>query len=263
LSCPLRFSLTFSLEILQVDLRTFLSNCGKLASRGHGFANADRNSQEEISMKRSQLHLAVVLIGLFAISMAAQDNAIPVADQNNLVPAATTQNNNVFPIVRSSGAVNAGCLPYASGRVTISPLGPVENMHVEVTGLPKNTEFDLFVIQLPNAPFGLSWYQGDIQTDGNGTGVGDFVGRFSIETFIVAPGSGPAPVIHPVDASSNPATAPVHTLHLGLWFGSAAAAAAAGCPATVTPFNGNHTAGIQALSTRNFANNNGPLRRLQ
>jgi len=79
----------------------------------------------------------------------------------------------------------------------------------------------------------------------------------------VAPGSGPAPVVHRVDASVNPATAPVHTLHLGLWFGSAAAAVAAGCPSTVTPFNGDHTAGIQALSTRNFANNNGPLRRLQ
>jgi len=171
-------------------------------------------------------------------------------------------NNNVFAMVRSSGAVSAGCLLNALGRVTISPRGPVENMHVEVTGLPPNTEFDLFVIQLPNAPFGLSWYQGDIETDSTGRGVGDFVGRFSIETFIVAPGSGPAPVVHPVDASSNPATAPVHTLHLGLWFGSAAAAVAAGCPGTVTPFNGDHTAGIQALSTRQFANTNGPLRRI-
>ena len=187
-------------------------------------------------MKRSQLQLAAVLIGLFAISMAAQDNPIPVADQNNPVPMAA-QNNNVFGMVRSSGAVSAGCLQTASGRVTISPRGPVENMHVEVIGLPPNTEFDLFVIQLPNAPFGLSWYQGDIETDSTGRGVGDFVGRFSIETFIVAPGSGPAPVVHPVDASSNPATAQVHTLHLGLWFGSAAAAVAAGCPSTVTPFN--------------------------
>jgi len=219
-------------------------------------------SQEKNHMKRSQLQLAVVLIGLFAISMAAQDNPNPVADQNNPVPPPAAQNNNVFGMVRSSGAVSAGCLQNASGRVTISPLGPVENMHVEVNGLPPNTEFDLFVIQLPNAPFGLSWYQGDIQTDGTGRGIGDFVGRFSIETFIVAPGSGPAPVVHRVDASVNPATAPVHTLHLGLWFGSAAAAVAAGCPSTVTPFNGDHTAGIQALSTRNFGNNNGPLRRL-
>jgi hypothetical protein len=194
-------------------------------------------------MKGSRLQLIIGLIAVLATPLVAQ-------------------NNNIFYMARSAGAVTAGCIPNASGRVTISPRGPVENMHVEVGGLPPNTEFDLFVIQLPNAPFGLSWYQGDIETDSTGRGVGDFVGRFSLETFIVAPGSGPAPVVHAVDASSNPPTAPVHTFHLGLWFGSAAAAVAAGCPGTVTPFNGDHTAGIQALSTRNFANLYGPLRRL-
>jgi hypothetical protein len=51
--------------------------------------------------------------------------------------------------------------------------------------------------------------------------------------------------------------------HLGLWFGSPAAAAAAGCPTTVTPFNGDHNAGIQALSTRQFPALNGPLSRLR
>ena len=193
-------------------------------------------------MKRYQPQLMIVLFAVFSTPLAAQ--------------------NTIFSMVRSSGAVAAGCIPNAAGRVTINHLGPVENMHVEVSGLPANTEFDLFVIQLPNAPFGLSWYQGDIETDSTGRGVGDFVGRFSIETFIVAPGSGPAPVVHKVDASSNPATSPVHTFHLGLWFGSAAAATAAGCPGTVTPFNGDHTAGIQALSTRNFGNLNGPLRRI-
>jgi hypothetical protein len=82
----------------------------------------------------------------------------------------------------------------------------------------------------------------------------------------VATGSGPAPVVHNSppfpDASSNPVTAPVHTFHLGLWFNSPVDAAAAGCPGGTTPFNGDHTAGVQALSTRNFANDQGPLRML-
>ena len=132
--------------------------------------------------------------------------------------------------------------------------------------MPPNNEFDLFVIQLPNAPFGLSWYQGDMESDANGRAVGDFIGRFNLETFIVAPGSGAAPVVHDSgpfpDAETNPATAPVHTFHLGLWFGSPAAAVSAGCPNTVTPFNGDHRAGIQVLSTRNFPVASGPLRRL-
>jgi len=33
-----------------------------------------------------------------------------------------------------------------------------------------------------------------------------------------------------------------------------------GCPDTVTPFNGEHRAGIKALSTRNFPDDRGPLR---
>jgi hypothetical protein len=171
--------------------------------------------------------------------------------------------NTTFSMVRSTGAQNAGCIPNAKGRVTINSVGNAENLHVEVSDLPPNTDFDVFVIQLPNAPFGLSWYQGDLKTDSLGKGVADFAGRFSIETFIVAPGSGPSPVVfnNPPfpDASSNPATGPVHTYHLGVWFDSPTAAGAAGCGSGPTPFNGQHNAGLQALSTRNFANATGPL----
>jgi hypothetical protein len=65
-----------------------------------------------------------------------------------------------------------------------------------------------------------------------------------------------------IDATSNAPFAPVHTFHIGFWFNSPADAANAGCPTTVTPFNGDHTAGIQAMSTRNFADTDGPLGRL-
>ena len=201
----------------------------------------------QVAMKRTDRFLAtVLLVTVASLTAAAQ--------------------NTTFTMVRSAGAVTANCIPDAKARVTINSLGNVEVMHVEASGLPPKTEFDAFVIQLPNAPFGLSWYQGDLTTDENGRGVAEFIGRFSIETFIVAPGSGPAPVVHNgpfPDASLNPATAPVHTFHLGLWFGSPEAAGAAGCPNTVTPFNGEHNAGIQALSTRNFGNLNGPLRKIQ
>lgn len=172
-----------------------------------------------------------------------------------------------FDMVRSSAAANARCLEGASGYVTVRSLGPVEEMTVQVRGLPPFTGLDFFVIQVPNAPFGLSWYQGDIETDENGRGEQRFIGRFNIETFIVAPGVAPAPVVHDEppfpDASSNPKTAPVHTFHLGLWFNSPDDAAASGCPSTVTPFNGDHTAGIQVLSTRNFPDGAGPLSRLE
>jgi hypothetical protein len=167
-----------------------------------------------------------------------------------------------FSMRRSATVRTAGCLLDASGAVTVKTFGPMEVMSVDVTGLPPNTEFDLFVIQLPNAPFGLSWYQGDIETNARGRGHGTFFGRFNIETFIVAPGTGIAPHIHDSDAASNPATAPVHTFHVGLWFNSPDDAMRAGCPGSVTPFNGDHTAGIQVLSTNQFSNTSGPLRSL-
>lgn len=158
------------------------------------------------------------------------------------------------------------CLPQATADVRIRSLGQAERMTVWVEGLPPETEFDLFVIQVPGPPFGLSWYQGDIETDEYGKGRGVFVGRFNIETFIVAPGVAPAPLVHeePIaDAEENPATAPVHTFHLGLWFNSPDDAIAAGCLDIVTPFNGDHTAGVQVLNTSNFPDGEGPLRQIE
>lgn len=154
--------------------------------------------------------------------------------------------------------------PNARGRVKIESVGPVEIMDVKVEGLPPNTDFDFFVIQIPHAPFGLAWYQGDIETNRYGVGHGTFVGRFSIETFIVATASASAPLVFNdgpfPDAASNPPTNPVQIYHLGLWFNSPADAAKAGGPSTVTPFNGEHNAGVQVLNTTDFPDDFGPLR---
>lgn len=165
--------------------------------------------------------------------------------------------NNVFSFIVTAQPT---CLANAFGRVTLSATGPVQHMHLEVFKLPPNTGFDVFIIQVPKAPFGMSWYQGDIQTDAAGNGVADFVGVFGKETFMLAPGAASAPVVFPDDASSNPATPPVQMYHVGVWFDSPAAATAAGCASTVTKFNGTHNAGVQALNSSNFADAAGPLR---
>ncbi len=162
-----------------------------------------------------------------------------------------------FPLVPNAAV--ATCLPEARGEVRLASHGPIQTMDVRVSGLPPHDTFTVFVLQLPHGPFGLAWYQGDIVTDQEGTGHGHFTGIFSDETFVVAPGTGAAPVIHPADASTNPATAPVHLFHVGMWFDSTTEAAAAGCAAGQTPFNGDHTAGIQILNTTNFADGDGPL----
>ena len=168
-----------------------------------------------------------------------------------------------FNMVVSAGAKK--CLPSATAKVKIDSAGPVEIMDVSIQGLPPHTEFGLFVIQVPKAPFGVAWYQGDIETDKHGRGHHQFVGRFSIETFAVAAGSAPAPDVFQSpfpDATLNPAFNPIQMYHLGLWFDSPQAAQAAGCPGTVTPFNGEHNAGLQVLNTSNFPDDHGPLRKV-
>jgi hypothetical protein len=166
-----------------------------------------------------------------------------------------------FKMVVSAGAKT--CLPNATATVSIRPAGSVDIMDVTVDGLPPNTDFDFFVLQVPKSPFGVAWYQGDIVTDKKGRGHQTFVGRFNIETFTVATGPAPAPVVFNgpfPDANVNPPFNPIQMYHLGLWFDTTQAASAATCPATVTPFNGEHNAGIQVLNTSNFPDDHGPLR---
>jgi hypothetical protein len=160
-----------------------------------------------------------------------------------------------------AGAAQA-CLPNAKAHVTVRDAsGGNQRMDVSVDGLPPYTEFSVFVLQVPTGPFGMSWYQGDIVTDKKGGSSEEFRGIFSKELFVFAPAVRTAPPTDPFDALTNPATAPVHTYHLGLWFSDPADAAAAGCPGTVTPFEGNHQAGIQVFNTSNFGTEaaTGPL----
>ena len=127
------------------------------------------------------LVLGGVLLALLGMSLGRPAQAVAATETPRVF------NNRIdFQMVRSAGAVAANCIPNAHSAVRVMSLGGVEVMTVDIGGLPPNTEFDFFVIQNPNAPFGLAWYQGDIETDANGEGHQLFVGRFNIETFIVA-----------------------------------------------------------------------------
>ncbi len=170
-----------------------------------------------------------------------------------------------FGMVRSTAATNAGCLPNATGDVRIVQHPENETMTVRVSGLPRDTGFDLFVIQTPDAPFGAAWYQSDLETTGGGSGSVTVQGRFNHETFSMSQG-GPANGSDPLQGLAGPAVKdtnvkfrPTSQFHLGLWFNSPEDAAKAGCPGTVTPFNGEQHAGIQVLSTRNAPVDHGPL----
>jgi hypothetical protein len=170
-----------------------------------------------------------------------------------------------FEMVRSAAAEKSGCLLDAKAEVRIVQREENERMTVRVSGLPANTGFDLFIIQLPDAPFGVAWYQSDLDTNHQGEGSVTVQGRFNHETFSLSQG-GPDNGSDPLQNLTGPAVKdtnvkfrPTSQFHVGLWFNSADDAAAAGCPGTVTPFIVEQHAGVQILSTRNFPADHGPL----
>jgi hypothetical protein len=155
-----------------------------------------------------------------------------------------------FPLKPSSSAISA-CLPKAGGHVTITPGALNDTMTVSLHGMPAGAGFDLFVIQQPTAPFGISWYQTDIQANSTGSGSATVKGIFDDETFSVSPGG-------------STTFAPTHQYHLGVWFNDPNVPFNLGCEpgATtpiVTPFNGEQNAGIQVVNTAQFPVNAGPL----
>ena len=164
--------------------------------------------------------------------------------------ATATDSSFSFDLQPSSAAIST-CLPNALGHVTITTGAANDIMKVTISGMPHNTGFDLFVIQTPAPPFGVSWYQTDIHASSTGTGTATVRGVFDSETFSVSPGG-------------TTTFAPTHQYHLGLWFNSPKVPFNLGCEpgATtpiVTPFNGNQNAGIQVLNTAQFPVNAGPL----
>jgi hypothetical protein len=200
---------------------------------------------------------AALLVGVLLAGVAMAQTSKPSAK-----PALKQ-----FKMVRSesAAAVKGGkCLKGASANVKVTDAGQGnQNLYVTLNKAAKNTEFTVFLIQQPNSPFGVSWYQGDIKTNNQGSGMGHFVGIFNSEVFAISPGAVKPPKVDKADATKGVQFAPIHTFHLGVWFAASKDAAKAGCSNTVTPFDGDHEAGIQALSSRNFPAQKGPLGTIQ
>ncbi|MEO8970258.1 MAG: hypothetical protein ABI406_01515 [Ktedonobacteraceae bacterium] len=198
--------------------------------------------------------LALVAVGLLsAFSLNSSASAKAVSNANASQQLTKPASSFTFNLIPSPGI--SSCLPKASGSVTITPGSLNDKMVVNVSGLPANTGFDLFIIELPNKPFGVAWYQTDVQTNYAGTGSANVRGIFNVETFSVSLGDNQNPPI---------AFAPTHQYHVGLWFNDPKVPFKLGCEPgqpnpIVTPFNGEQNAGIQVLNTAEFPDNAGPL----
>jgi hypothetical protein len=124
-------------------------------------------------------------------------------------------------------------------------------MTLKAEGLPKNTGFDMFLVQNSafdanfTGSFGFGWYQSDLQSDKHGEASVKVQGIFDGETFIESP--------------ADPFN-PIHTFNVGFWFNSPDEEAKV-CPSATpakTPFNGEQNAGLLAMIT-----SGGPLQLVQ
>ncbi len=193
--------------------------------------------------------LAVTAVAAGAVAASLSLTAASAAPVNSVAAAAGFGHAFTFGLVPSPGITS--CLPHARGEVAVVPGSLNDLMAVTIHGMPANSDFDLFVIQQPNKPFGVSWYQTDIHADSHGDGFVTVRGIFDVETFSVSPGG-------------TTTFAPTHQYHLGLWFNDPNLPFKLGCEPgaaspVVTPFNGEQHAGIQALNTAQFPADAGPL----
>lgn len=147
-----------------------------------------------------------------------------------------------------SGSFACPAIQKAQANITVTDRfvngAPNDIMTLTASGLPKNTGFDMFLVQ--NSPldsgtfsgFGFGWYQSDIQSDSRGHASVVVRGIFDKETFIENP--------------SSPFT-PIHTFNVGFWFGSPTQEQQVCGNQTApspTPFNGEQNAGLLAMITQ-------------
>jgi len=151
----------------------------------------------------------------------------------------------VNPALLSGGRFACPAIQGATATITITnrfATGAQNDvMTLKAKGLPKNTGFDLFLVQ--HSPldagfggFGFGWYQSDLQSNHAGEASVRVQGIFDKETFIENP--------------AEPFT-PIHTFNVGFWFNSPTEQAAVCGSATpaASPFNGEQNAGLLAMIT--------------
>lgn len=217
------------------------------------------------SLKPLAAGTAVLLIILAAATMsaAARSAASHAVTAQAAQVAATSTGSCTKKKCTFELFVNPGLQPdkpfacpaiqHATATITITNrfVAGAQNdvMTLEAKGLPKNTAFDMFLVQ--HSPFdagfsgfGFGWYQSDLQSNKKGEASVKVQGIFDKETFIEDPS-------HPF--------VPTHTFNVGFWFNSPTDEAKV-CPSATpaaTPFNGEQNAGLLAMITKG-----GPLQQV-
>jgi hypothetical protein len=143
-----------------------------------------------------------------------------------------------FNLVPASDPI-AACLPNASADVTVFPreeIRGVDTLDLKVGGLLPNTTFAVFLTELPVAPFGAVQYVGDFTTNsaGNGSMRVDAIIQEAFSSQVVGTR---------IRKELN---------HMVFWFADPAADEVCVAGSGPTPFDGDGSAGLAAMSSRHL-----------
>jgi hypothetical protein len=193
--------------------------------------------------RRSLVLLGVPL--LVAAAIAVPTMALSANGSPSLVHSKT------FSLKPSAALTSLSCLQpngkTATAKATVTRGSLNDTLTLKLSGFKPNLGFDLFTVQLNAPPFGLAWYQSDIETDSTGAAT------VTIKTILLDQ-------IFGFSGGGTQTFAPVNTFHVGFWFDSPQEAQPClSTPAPTTPFNGEHTAGPLAFITSPGPSGLGPL----
>ena len=139
----------------------------------------------------------------------------------------------------------AACLPKARAKVEVdleTDKKGRDEFEIKASGLPPHTDFTVFLLEVPGAPFGAAEYIGDFTTNGKGRGQNEF-----------------KLIVQEAFASTlvNGTRTRADLNHVGFWFADPAAddvCFGAG-KGSVTPFDGDNEAGVQVMNSANHLPN--------
>jgi hypothetical protein len=180
---------------------------------------------------------AVVAVGLIAGSAGAAKH--PSKAKARAAAAAKTTNLRLTP----STPQLAACMPHARVKVTVKSTTDrvgFDRFKVRARGLPRNTDFTVFLLQTAGAPFGAAEYIGDITSNKRGNARNEF--RLIVDEAFSS------------TIDNNGKRVRVELNRVGMWFADPAdddfCSAAPGVNG-VTPFDGDNEAGVQAFNSAN------------
>lgn len=188
-----------------------------------------------------KLLLALVLLAVGGVAGFAVAGRVGGDSPLNLVSNYTNTNKPVkFQLVPSSDQLRK-CMPkakvYVRVDLTTDEVG-FDTVTFDVSGLPANTSFTAFFLEIPASPFGAAEYFGDVDTDK--------YGKAHVQFKLIAEEAFSSTLVGKdrVRKELN---------HMGMWFADPKDddfCFGAGKGA-VTPFDGDDEAGVQAFNSAN------------